>query len=83
MLRALHWRPARGVRVEMILPERVDSLLTRYASRSYYDELLIDVGVPIRALSKGPLAHEVDYSRPPYLDVRRGESRHAEPLAQL
>lgn len=37
------------------MPEKVDSLLTRYASRSYYDEL-IDTGVEI-LLYKGGLLH--------------------------
>jgi cardiolipin synthase len=54
MLRALRGAAGRGVRVEMILPERVDSLLTRYASRSYYDELL-DIGVRIHLYQKGLL----------------------------
>jgi cardiolipin synthase len=38
----------------MILPERVDSLLTRHASRSYYDDLL-DLGVRIQLYQKGLL----------------------------
>ena len=54
MLRALRGAAARGVRVDMILPERVDLLLTRYASRSYYDELL-DLGVRIQLYQKGLL----------------------------
>ena len=54
MLRALRGAAARGVQVDMILPERVDSLLTRYASRSYYDELL-DLGVRIQLYQKGLL----------------------------
>ena len=54
MLRALRGAAGRGVRVDMILPERVDSLLTRYASRSYYDELL-DIGVHIHLYQKGLL----------------------------
>jgi cardiolipin synthase A/B len=54
MLRALRGAAGRGVRVDMILPERVDSLLTRYASRSYYDELL-DVGVHVYLYQKGLL----------------------------
>jgi cardiolipin synthase A/B len=54
MLRALRGAAARGVRVEMILPEKVDSLLTRYASRSYYDELM-DMGVRIHLYRKGLL----------------------------
>ncbi len=40
LLRALRGAAGRGVRVRLIVPERVDSLLTRYASRSYYDDLL-------------------------------------------
>jgi cardiolipin synthase A/B len=54
MLRALRGAAGRGVCVEMILPERVDSLLTRYASRSYYDDLL-DIGVRIQLYQKGLL----------------------------
>jgi cardiolipin synthase len=54
MLRALRGAAARGVRVEMVLPERVDSLLTRFASRSYYDDLL-DLGVRIQLYQKGLL----------------------------
>jgi cardiolipin synthase len=54
MLRALRGAAGRGVCVDMILPERVDSLLTRYASRSYYDELL-DIGVHIHLYQKGLL----------------------------
>jgi cardiolipin synthase A/B len=38
----------------MILPDKVDSLLTRYASRSYYDELM-DAGVRIHLYRKGLL----------------------------
>lgn len=40
LVRALRGAAGRGVQVQLILPERVDSLLTRYASRSYYDDLL-------------------------------------------
>ncbi len=36
--KALRGAAARGVKVSLIVPEKVDSLLTRYASRSYYDE---------------------------------------------
>jgi cardiolipin synthase len=54
MLRALRGAAARGVKVDMILPERVDSLLTRYASRSYYDELM-ERGVRIQLYKKGLL----------------------------
>ena len=45
---------ARGVKVSMIVPEKVDSLLTRYASRSFYDELM-DSGVKIYLYRKGLL----------------------------
>jgi cardiolipin synthase len=54
LLRALRAAAGRGVRVDMILPEKVDSVLTRYASRSYYDELL-DMGVRIHLYGKGLL----------------------------
>ena len=54
MLRALRGAAGRGVEVNMVLPERVDSLLTRFASRSYYDELL-DIGVRIHLYQKGLL----------------------------
>ncbi len=54
MVRALRGAAARGVRIDVILPERVDSLLTRYASRSYYDDLL-DLGVRIQLYQKGLL----------------------------
>ncbi len=40
LLRALRGAAGRGVTVRLIVPERVDSRLTRYASRSYYDDLL-------------------------------------------
>jgi cardiolipin synthase len=54
LLRALRGAAGRGVRVDMILPEKVDSVLTRYASRSYYDELM-DMGVRIHLYGKGLL----------------------------
>jgi cardiolipin synthase len=54
LLRALRGAAARGVRVHMILPEKVDSLLTRYASRSYYSDLL-DAGVHIHLYRNGLL----------------------------
>ena len=46
LLRALRGAAGRGVEVSLIVPEKVDSFLTRYASRSYYDDLL-EVGVKI------------------------------------
>ena len=55
MARALRGAAARGVSVKLIVPEKVDSLLTRYASRSYYDEI-IDTGVEIQ-LFRGGLLH--------------------------
>jgi cardiolipin synthase len=55
LLRALRAASGRGVKVSLILPERVDSLLSRYASRSYYDELL-EMGVNVY-LYKGGLLH--------------------------
>ena len=54
LLRAIRGAAARGVQVSMIVPERVDSLLTRYASRSFYDELM-DSGVKIFLYRKGLL----------------------------
>ena len=40
LLRAIRGAAARGVKVRIIVPEMVDSIMTRYASRSYYDDLL-------------------------------------------
>lgn len=54
LLRAIRGAAARGVKVSMVVPEKVDSLLTRYASRSYYDELF-DCGVKIYLYRKGLL----------------------------
>ncbi|MEM1443813.1 MAG: phospholipase D-like domain-containing protein, partial [Verrucomicrobiota bacterium] len=45
---------ARGVDVHIVLPEKVDSLLTRYASRSYYDELMNE-GIQIHLYRAGLL----------------------------
>jgi cardiolipin synthase len=55
LLRALRGAAGRGVRVSLVVPEKVDSFLTRYASRSYYDDLL-DIGVEI-FLYRGGLLH--------------------------
>ena len=55
LLRAIRGAAARGVEVSMIVPEKVDSLLTKYASRSFYDELM-DSGVKI-FLFRGGLLH--------------------------
>jgi len=55
MLRALRGAAGRGVKVTIILPEKVDSFLIRHASRSYYDSLM-DMGVEIH-LYRGGLLH--------------------------
>jgi cardiolipin synthase len=55
LLRAIRGAAARGVTVRLIVPEKVDSFLTRYASRSYYDDLL-NIGVEIY-LFRGGLLH--------------------------
>lgn len=55
LLQALRGAGGRGVKVRMIVPEKVDSFLTRHASRSYYKDLL-DVGVEIH-LYRGGLLH--------------------------
>ncbi len=54
MLRALRGASGHGVRVELIVPAKVDSLLVRYASRSYFDDLM-DAGVHIRQYEGGLL----------------------------
>lgn len=46
LLKALRGAAGRGVRVSIIVPEKVDSFLTRYASRSYFDNLL-EAGIRI------------------------------------
>lgn len=51
---ALRAAAGRGVQVTLIVPEKVDSFLTRYASRSYYDDLL-DAGVVIQLYRAGLL----------------------------
>lgn len=48
LLAALKEAVQRGVDVRLLLPEKIDSLLVYYASRSYYDELL-SAGVKIYA----------------------------------
>jgi cardiolipin synthase len=54
MLRALRSVAAQGVRVVLIVPAKVDSLLVRYASRSYYADL-IEAGVEILKYESGLL----------------------------
>ena len=55
LLQALRGAAGRGVKVCVIVPEKVDSALTRHASRSYYEDLL-EMGVEIR-LYRGGLLH--------------------------
>lgn len=54
MLTALTTAALRGVSVTLIVPDRVDSKLVRWASRSYYDDLL-RAGVRIRHFTPGLL----------------------------
>ena len=54
LLRAIRGAAGRGVSVKLIVPEKVDSFMTRYASRSYFDELL-DAGVEIYMYRDGLL----------------------------
>ncbi|MEJ8571897.1 cardiolipin synthase [Microbaculum marinum] len=54
LLRALRGAAGRGVDVTLILPEKIDSFLSRHASRTYYDELL-DIGVKIQLFHEGLL----------------------------
>ena len=54
MMRALRTVAGRGARVAIVIPEHVDSFLTRHASRSFFDDLL-DSGVEIHLYRKGLL----------------------------
>lgn len=54
LLRAICGAAGRGVEVHLVVPERVDSLLTRYASRSYMEEL-IDAGIHVHLFKQGLL----------------------------
>jgi cardiolipin synthase len=54
LFQGLQTAAARGVDVTLIVPQRVDSLLVRYASRSYMDDLL-DAGVKIQQFTGGLL----------------------------
>lgn len=54
MVRALRGAAGRGVQVHLIVPRRVDSVLTHFASRSYFDELLA-VGVNVHLFDQGLL----------------------------
>lgn len=55
MLRALRSAAARGVEVTLVVPDKVDSRLVRYASCSYYDDLMAS-GVHIHCY-RGGLLH--------------------------
>ena len=54
LLTALMSAAKRGVDVTIILPERIDSLLVRYACRSFFDDLLVS-GVRILRYQRGLL----------------------------
>ena len=55
LVTALRGAGARGVRVVVVLPEKIDSMLVRHASRSFFDEIL-EFGGEIRAY-RGGLLH--------------------------
>jgi cardiolipin synthase len=55
LVTALRGAAARGVRVLVVLPRRIDSLLVRHASRSFFDEV-ISAGCEIHEF-KGGLLH--------------------------
>lgn len=55
LLMALTIAAKRGVKVTLILPAEVDSVMVRYASRAYYP-MLLEAGVKI-AMFKGGLLH--------------------------
>jgi cardiolipin synthase len=55
LLQALRGAAARGVAVKIVVPEKVDSFLTRHASRSYFEDLA-SAGVKIH-LYRGGLLH--------------------------
>jgi cardiolipin synthase len=54
LLRAIRGAAGRGVKVRLVVPEKVDSFLTRYASRSYYQDLL-EIGVEVCLYRSGLL----------------------------
>jgi cardiolipin synthase len=54
LVMALRGAAARGVKVIVVLPERIDSLLVRYASRSFFDEV-ISAGGEIHEFTGGLL----------------------------
>lgn len=54
MQRALTGASQRGVRVTIVVPEKIDSILVRHASKSYFEDLL-EAGVEIWAYQGGLL----------------------------
>ncbi len=54
MLAALTAASKRGVRITLVVPAKIDSVLVRHASKSYYEDLL-DAGVEIQAYTGGLL----------------------------
>jgi cardiolipin synthase len=54
LLTALRSAAMRGVRVILIVPEKIDSMMVRYASRAYNDDLL-SVGITILHFRDGLL----------------------------
>ena len=54
LFQGLQTAAARGVDVTLIVPQRIDSVLVRYASRSYMDDLL-SAGVKIQQFTGGLL----------------------------
>ena len=54
MLLALRSAASQGVRVVLIVPKKVDSILVRYASRSYFSDLM-ETGVEIQQFTGGLL----------------------------
>ena len=55
MLEAIMGAAHRGVRVTLVVPQRIDSVLVRHASKAYYEDLL-QAGVEIYAF-RGGLLH--------------------------
>ena len=54
LVTALRGAAARGVKVVIVLPKRIDSIMVRYASRSFFDEIL-EMGGEIRQFREGLL----------------------------
>ncbi len=54
LVTALRGAAARGVKVVIVLPKRIDSIMVRYASRSFFDEV-IEMGGEIREFRNGLL----------------------------